>query len=87
MVTGAVAAAICRMRRLYLAPGLLLGFNLLVALPSAYLSLLDAPFAGQLTSRQVIRALLGSLVLYMLWLAPLLLLVIWQGVRQRQAHP
>lgn len=87
MVMGAVAAAICRMRRLYLALGLVLGFNLLVALPSAYLSLLDAPFAGNLTSRQVIRSVVGSLVLNMLWLAPPLLLMLWQGVKQCQAHP
>lgn len=87
MVAGAVAAAICRMRRLDLALGLVLGFNLLVALPSAYLSLLDAPFAKNLTSRQLIRSVLGSLVLYMLWLAPPLLLVLWQGVKQRHAHP
>lgn len=83
LVVAALAVAIYRTRRVYLALGVVLAVNLLVALPVSYLSLLDAPFAAQLTSRGVVQLLLGSLVGYMVWAGPPLLLVLWQALRRR----
>lgn len=83
LLVAVLAAAIYRTRRVYLALGIVLAVNVLVGLPGSYMSLLDAPFAGQLTSRDVVRLVLGSLVGYMVWVGPPLLLVLWQALRQR----
>lgn len=83
LLAAALAAAIYLLRRLYPALLLLLAANLLLWLPASYRDLLRAPFAADLSPGEMLGMMLGSFGGLMLWLAPPLLLILWQALRRR----